>query len=365
MNNIPPSQSETDAREHRGFVVAGLGKMGIMHAAMLGVVPGGKVAGLVDVDAKLGEHVRSMGVEAPAFIDLEACLDAVRPEGVWIATPQFAHRPLFEICLRRRVPVFCEKPLAHALVDARAMAALAAGQPALPVAVGFMLAHNPLFSRAGELIRGGALGAIKSFRASCRLSQVFAPMKGWTFTRDKAGGGVLINSGCHLLFILLEMFGRPRCFTVRGGGVHNEVEDTLGALIDYPNGLWGVMEVTWSVPGHETQTHDVEVIGTGGTLEVGNQWLRVWLARRTSDLPAGWTQWRRAELEPRADFSLSPDYCGDEFYLEDRDFVEAVRKGRPPRVGVAAALAVQEMVDAIYRALESGAPAPMPAEGES
>ena len=60
------------------------------------------------------------------------------------------------------------------------------------------------------------------------------------------------------------------------------------------------------------------------------------------------------ETEPKAAFSLSPDYCGDEFFLEDKDFVAAVREGRPPKVGVEQALLVQEFMDAMYRAMVSG-----------
>jgi len=348
-----------------GFAVAGLGKMGIMHAAMLSVVPGARVSALVDQDLKLCEQVRSMGVQAPQFSDLEACLDEVRPEGVWIATPQFTHRALLEACLTRGVPVFCEKPLAHTLAEARSMAEAARRHPQTPVAVGYMLAHNPLFSRAAELTGGGVLGDVKSFKASCRLSQVFSPKKGWTFTRDRAGGGVLINSGCHLLFVLTMLFGRPRGVFVRGRGVHNEVEDTLTAILDYPSGLWGSVDVTWSVPGYELQTHDVEIIGTAGTLEVGNQGLRLWLHHKSAEHPAGWSEWRRGAQEPRAAFSLSPDYCGDEFFLEDQDFVEAVRGARAPKVGVEQGLLVQEMLDAMYRSMAGGQYVELAGEGAS
>lgn len=325
--------------------------------------PGGAVAALVDQNARLCEHVRSMGVDAPGFADLEACLDQVRPEGVWIATPQFAHRPLFEACLQRKVPVFCEKPLAHTLEDARAMAETASRHPEIPLAVGFQLVHNPLFQRAREMATNGVLGKIKSFRASCRLSQVFSPKKGWTFTRERAGGGVLINSGCHLLAVLALLFGRPRGVLARGSGVHNQVEDTMSAMIDYPSGLWGSLEVTWSVPGYDLQTNDVEMIGTDGTLETGNQALRLWLAHKSDHYPSGWTQWARADVEPKAAFSLSPDYCGDEFFLEDKDFVEAVRTGRSPKVGMELALLVQEMLDAMYRSMAGGSYVEMPAGG--
>jgi predicted dehydrogenase len=295
-----------------------------------------------------------MGVEAPFYTDLAKAIEEVRPEGVWIATPQFVHRPMFELCLAHNVPVFCEKPLAHTLDDARAMAAAAAARPDLPVAVGYMLAHNPLFRHAHDLIVSGELGLPCSFKASTRLSQVFSTMKGWTFTKEQAGGGVLINSGCHLLMALYVMFGQPSRVTVKGRGVHNQVEDTIGAILEYPNGLWGMVEVNWSVPGHELQTHDIEVIGTSGTIEVGNEAMRLWLHEKSRRNPAGWTQWLRSRTEPLAEFSLSPEYCGDEFFLEDKDFVESVRRGKKPRVGIAEAMAIQELLEAMYRSMESG-----------
>ncbi len=353
---------EKPAQQAAGFAVAGLGKMGIMHSAMLGMVPGGRVAALVDANQKVCEHVRSMGIDAPTFDNLEACIDAVRPEGVVIATPQFTHRALFETCVEREVAVFCEKPLANTLEDARAMARLAAEKASKPVAVGFMLGHHPLFAQAAGMIADGVLGDVKSFKASCRLSQVFSPKSGWTFTRDQAGGGVLINSGCHLVYVLTMLFGRPRAVCVRGSGVHNEVEDSMAALIDYPSGVWGMLEVNWSVPGHDLQTHDVEVVGTTGTLEVSNETLRLWLSHKSSKYRAGWSLWPRTEVDPRADFSLSPDYCGDEFYLEIRDFVDAVRHGRAPKVGVDQALLVQEILDAMYRSMSDGRPIELAAE---
>lgn len=354
-----------DSRARPGFAVVGLGKMGIMHTAMLGVVPGGGVSALVDRDEAAALQAQSMGVQAKIFSELDACLDDAPPAGVFITTPQSTHRRLFETCIARGVPVFCEKPLAHDLADARAMAAAAAARPDLPVAVGFMLAHNPLFERAATMLKAGAIGGVKSFRASTRLSQVFGPLKGWTFTRETAGGGVLINSGCHLLWALRTLFGQPARVFVRASPVHSAVEDTLGALLEYPAGLWGMMEVTWSVPGHEFQTHDIEVIGTRGTIEVGNEVLRLWLHEKHGEWPEGWTQWFRSRELPRAEFSLSPEYCGDEFYLEVKDFVEAVRKGTRPKVTAADALEIQLQLDAIYRSADSRQPVDLPAEGAS
>jgi predicted dehydrogenase len=337
-----------------GFAVVGLGKMGIMHAAMLNANPAARVAALVDRDLSLCRHVGSMGIDAPHYEDLPSCLREAKPAGVIIATPQFTHRGLIETSLDHGTPVFSEKPLAHCLSDARAVIDESRRTPNIPVAVGYQLAHHALFQKASDMIRSGLLGTLKSFQASCRLSQVFKPQRGWTFTLEKAGGGVLINSGCHLLYALNMIFGTCRGVFSRGSGVHNTVEDVMGAILDYDHGLWGTLQVTWSVPGHELQTHDIEIIGTEGTLMVGNEWMRLWLARKTKSMDSGWHQWERTRMDPKAAFSLSPHYCGDEFYLEIDDFVQSVNRGRKPRVGLDEALDTQVLLEAIYRSIMTG-----------
>jgi predicted dehydrogenase len=295
-----------------------------------------------------------MGAGAPHFNNIEACLAETHPDGVIVATPQFTHRAVAEACLRADVAVMVEKPLAHTLADARAMVEAARERPRVPTAVGLMLGFHPLFIEAARIIGDGTLGEIVSARASCYLSQVFAPNKGWTFTRAKSGGGVVINSGSHLLYAILLALGPARGVVARGSPVHNEVEDAFSALVDLERGCTASVDISWSVPGYEFQTHDLTVIGTNGALEVGNEVLRLWLVEAAGEYPKGWTERRRDATAPRAAFTLSPDYCGDEFYLEDLDFVNAIRDKRAPLVGWDVGLRVQESIDALYRSMESG-----------
>lgn len=349
--------SEGSGRRPVRIAIAGLGKMGIMHTSMIRAIEGAEVVGLVEPNAALGKQVASMGANAPCFPDIETCLGEVKPDGVIVSTPQFTHRAVAEACLASGVGVLTEKPLAHTMADARAMVEAARRKPEVPAGVGYMLGHNPLFDEAARLARGGGLGEVKSCRASCFLSQVFKPSVGWTFTKDKAGGGVVINSGSHLLFVMQKVMGAAARVQARGSGVHNPVEDTMGALVDFESGAWGTVNISWSVPGYEFQTHDLLIEGTNGTIEVGNEVLRVWMVEGREGYGKGWTERRRSETEPRAALSLSPDYCGDEFFLEDQDFVRAIAEGRQPKVGWAEGLRVQAFLDALYRSAESRSPA--------
>lgn len=335
------------------IAIAGLGKMGIMHTSMIQAIEGAEVAALVEPSGALGKQVASMGPDVKTYPDIQTCLKEARPDGVIVSTPQFTHRSLAEACLEAGVAVLTEKPLAHTIEDARAMLEASKRKPELPAGVGYMLAHNPLFDEAARIVREGGLGEVKSCRASCFLSQVFKPSVGWTFTKDKAGGGVVINSGSHLLYVIQKVMGGVSGVQARSSGVHNPVEDTFGALVDFQGGAWGTINISWSVPGYEFQTHDLMIEGTNGTIEVGNEVLRVWLVDERAGYAKGWSEKRRGETEPKAALSLSPDYCGDEFFLEDQDFVRAIAEGRQPKVGWEEGLRVQLFLDALYRSAET------------
>lgn len=326
--------------------------MGVMHASMIEAAPGAEVAALVDPTESARLQTASMlGRAVPHFATVEAALAACKFDGAVVSTPQFAHRAPAEALLAAGVGVLVEKPLSNTLADARAMAEAARRHPGVPAAVGFMLGHNPLFREAARLVAAGALGRVVSARGTCFLSQVFAPCSGWTFNRERAGGGVVINSGSHLLYALQLIMGPVAGVVARGGGVHNEVEDTVAALLDFESGAFGSINISWSMPGHEFQTHDILIEGSNGFLELSNEALRLWLIKPAASRPAGWTETRRDLAEPRAAFSMSPDYCGDEFYLENLDFIEALARRRAPLVTWEDGLRVQELLEALYRSM--------------
>ncbi|MBN1866519.1 NAD-dependent epimerase/dehydratase family protein [Candidatus Sumerlaeota bacterium] len=336
------------------LAVVGLGKMGVMHSAMCGAAPGVSVGALMDADPKLGSQVQSMGVDAPFFSSLDAMFDKARDlDGVVIATPQFTHREIAVACLERGLHVFCEKPLAHTLDDARAMAEAQKTHPDRVTAIGFMKGHYPLWLEAARRLRDGWIGPPRRFRATVYLSQVLSPKKGWTFTKDLSGGGILINSGIHLVHFLRVLFGDVERVTARSRPMHSQVEDTLAALVEFRSGVFGSYDTSWSVAGYETEGTTVLVEGDEGTLEIADDWLRTYHLTGAGGAPKGWSRTHRAELDHAA-FTMSPDYGGEGYYNQIEDFARAIREGGRARYDWTEGLRVQEVVDALYRSCESG-----------
>ena len=230
-------------------VVVGLWKMGVAHTALLSMVPGARVAAVVDPDAGLGKVVRGIGFGAPWFASLEAAVDATAPDAVVIATPTHTHPDLVVTAARHGAAVLVEKPLAHTLGAALIMAD-AVNIAGVTASCGYTLGYLPSFERAHDLLAGGVVGEIRRFRGTMYISQVFGPKQGWMYDPARSGGGVAANVGSHLLFLLHWYFGAASEVSATTSGRHTMAEDQANIALRFAGGVEGDVEMSWSMPGY-------------------------------------------------------------------------------------------------------------------
>jgi len=262
---------------------------------------------------------------------------------VWLCTPPDSHLGLARPCLAAGAALFIEKPLAHSLADARALAALAASSTP-PVACGYTLAFWPSFVAAGALLRAGVLGGATRVESSMHLSQVFKPQRGWQYERARSGGGVVANLSSHLLFVLRAWFGQPSAVRATWRHLHSTVEDELHATLTAPDCPAISFASSWSLPGYPISVTSVTVEGPNGTLAVSNDSVRLELHEARAGLPAGLTRLVEADLPQPASFVFN----GEAYALENAHFLNWVTGGAAPPIHTDAALAVQCIMDALY-----------------
>ncbi|HKQ56916.1 MAG TPA: Gfo/Idh/MocA family oxidoreductase, partial [Candidatus Eisenbacteria bacterium] len=327
--------------------VVGLGKMGVAHTAVLSMIPGCEVVGLVDHHAPLGRSLRGMGYKAPFFSSTERMLQNAKPDAVLVCTQQYAHLAVAKAALEAGAAVFVEKPLAHTLADAEALAALAA-RTGKPVSCGYTLAYLPIFSRAREAL--GAIGTLRQARSSMYLSQVFGPRQGWMYDGARSGGGVVANISSHLLFLLEWYLGTPVEVRATWKKLYGTVEDELHGMMTLASGAEVGFDSSWSVPGYPLSAVVMELEGKNGTLLVSNDAFELDLRDARDGWSAGHTLVRHAELPQPGRFDVN----GDGYYLEDAAFLAWVTGGPAPPTTIEAALRVQRTMDALYRSAASG-----------
>ena len=191
---------------------------------------------------------------------------------VCIALPNNMHEEAVMLCCKHKKAVICTKPLGRN--GAEALRMLQAVEKA-GIYHGYLedLVYTPKFIKAYESVKNGALGQVTW--AKSRETHP-GPHSDWFWDLDKAGGGCMLDLGCHCVEITRTYIGKDikpvevMCWAdtlVKP----IEAEDNAIGLIRYENGAIAQFEVSWTFRGG-MDLRD-EVMGTEGTIWV-NSFLR-------------------------------------------------------------------------------------------
>src|SRR5919205_2231446 len=268
------------------------------------------------------------GVACLGQDDLLACPDV---DVVCIATPSGQHAEQAIAAARAGKHVLVEKPMALSLGDADAM--IEACREA-DVRLGVILQRRmePVFRRAYEAIQAGDLGELTLGVVTMPYfrPQAYYDQAAWRGTWALDGGGVLMNQGIHMVDVLVWLMGDPVEIQASGATLRRdvEVEDTVAATLRFANGARAtITATTTAAPGFPQR---IEVYGTGGAIQLEGESVVRWdlvdpsRARVEPPAPTGPVR-AGAGADPRG-ISTGPHSA------LFREFVEAVRDGRPPAV---------------------------------
>lgn len=144
-------------------------------AANLAGVLGEDVAFLCDVDeGMLARGIRQVadagGASPKTYVDWRELLSSEKDlDGVVVSTPDHTHASITRAALRRDLAVYCEKPLARTVAEARGLAALAAEHP-VPTQMGIQIHSGANYRRVVEALRAGVIGKVSKVEIVCSKS---------------------------------------------------------------------------------------------------------------------------------------------------------------------------------------------------
>ncbi|MFT4228708.1 MAG: Gfo/Idh/MocA family oxidoreductase [Microbacterium sp.] len=266
--------------------VVGIGWAGQQHIAAYDALPGVELVAIAGEEpatlASLGERH-----DVPHRVSTwQELLDVPGLDAVSIAVPTFLHAPIAIAALERGIHVLSEKPIARNAEEGRAMvdAARSAGR-VLEVVFNHRLRGD--VRALAEVVASGELGRPYYARASWLRRSGIPHLGSWFTSRERAGGGPLIDIGVHVLDYVLHTLGEPRVESVtasayaelgpRGlGGQRRseeevsayEVEDFASAFLRLEGGGTIVLESSWAVYRPESDLMDVRVYATDGGAEL-------------------------------------------------------------------------------------------------
>jgi predicted dehydrogenase len=235
--------------------LAGLGSMGRNHLRVLAARADCRLVAVADpVAAALEDAVARSG--ATGFAEPLAMLAEADLDAVVIAAPTTAHLALALAAIDRGIAVLVEKPLAATVDDGLRIVAAARAR-GVPIQVGHVERFNPAVLELGRLLDAGWLSTV--YAISSRRAGPF-PAR----IRDV---GVTIDLATHDHDILSWVAGeRPeRVYAETARRIHGEHEDLLFALLRFPSGATGMLDVDWLTPAKRRQ---LVVVGEEGMFEL-------------------------------------------------------------------------------------------------
>lgn len=306
---------------------------------------GARVVALADVsDAALAAQQEKWQVPR-TYAAFQELLEDPEVDMLSICAPTIVHHPATLAAAAAGKHVLCEKPVSLNLELAREMidACDAAG---VVLFVGHQLRSHGAAARAKSLIASGELGEITYIRLRQAHDWGGGPVRASFRTKASAGGGTLLDNGCHLADLarflagdIAEVYCRlaNRKFEV-------EVEDTAQVSLRFASGALGSIEVAWTATGWE---EGFWIYGTEGALEYTNRDGAYELRHRLRVSPH--TTWGEPDLFRYSFGGAKPHH------RHVQAFVEAVRGREPVLCSGSDGMEAVRLILAAYRSAEENA----------
>jgi predicted dehydrogenase len=284
-----------------------------------------------------------------AVTDLKQAIEHPETDVVVIGLPNAQHVEAVELAAAAGKAVLCTKPLGRTADEARQMLDTVerAG-----VFAGYLedLVYTPKTLQAIKSIKAGALGDVLWVRS--RETHP-GPHSAWFWDAEQAGGGAIVDLGCHCAEII-------RCFAGKNNRpvevmcwadtlVHPiAAEDNAIALIRFENGAVGQFEVSWTFRGG-MDLRD-EVAGTNGTIWL-NHFLRTGFEMFTAT--GGGYVAEKAETESGWLFPVGDEVHELGYNHMFTDMFDALDQGRAPMETFYDGYVINGILDAAYRSAKS------------
>ena len=282
--------------------------------------------------------------------EMEDAIAHPESEFVVIALPNYLHEEAVMLCVKHKKAVLCTKPLGRTAEEALRMT-LACEEAG--VFAGYLedLCYTPKFLKSVKSVEDGAIGRV--LWAKSRETHP-GPHADWFWDMDKAGGGAIVDLGCHCIEIARNFIGKDVLPVEVMCWADTQVkpidaEDHAIGLVKYENGAIGQFEVSWTFRGG-MDLRD-EVMGPEGTIWV-NSFLRTGFEMFTSGNTDNYVA-EKAETNVGWQFPVGDEAHELGYPTMFNDMFDAYEKGIQPRETFYDGYVVNAIIDAAYKSAKT------------
>jgi len=269
---------------------------------------------------------------------------------VCISLPNNLHEAAVMLCCKHKKAVITTKPLGRNAIEAKRM--LLAVEEA-GIFNGYLedLVYTPKFLKALESVNSGAIGRI--LWAKSRETHP-GPHSDWFWDIEQAGGGCILDLGCHCVEITRSFIGKDikpvevMCWADTQVKPIDAEDHAIG-LVKYENGAIGQFEVSWTFRGG-LDLRD-EVMGTEGTIWMNN-FLRTGFEMFTTGKGDDYVA-EKAESNTGWLFPVGDELNELGYNHMFTDMFNAIEKGRAPKETFYDGYIVNAVLDAAYKSAKT------------
>lgn len=329
------------------FCLVGAGRAGMVHAVNVSRnIKNAELTAIVDSNRKvLEERGAELGVSR-LYTDLNDALSNDSFDAVIIVTPTFTHRDIAVLCAEAKKHVFCEKPMAVRIEDARNMneAALKNG---VKLQIGFMRRFDPSFIHAKQIIESGDMGEVMIIKSVGRGPGLPPP---WTY--DVAESNGLLGEVNSHDFDSTRWLAGSEYSRVYAEAINRKVPklkkdfpdfyDNAVCTVRFENGVIGTIDGTCPADyGYDART---EIVMTKGLISIGETRGEPFFTCDVNGViqESAFKSWRNR--------------FRDAYLDEMRSFINSVLQDEPTRVSGEDGIAAVEAVVAGNESIRKGAP---------
>ncbi|HZJ58102.1 MAG TPA: Gfo/Idh/MocA family oxidoreductase [Clostridia bacterium] len=301
--------------------------------------------------------------DAKVYADYKELLKDESLDVVHVCTPNKSHADITIDALESDKHVLCEKPMAKTAADARRMVE-AAKRTGKKLTIGYQNRFNPESQYLHGTCRRGDLGDIYFAKAHA-IRRRAVPTWGVFLNEEEQGGGPLIDIGTHALDLTLWMVDNYKPKTVVGTTYRKlaeqrdtanawgdwdpeefTVEDSAFGFVVMENGTTIILESSWALNTLDVGEAKTTLCGTKAGADMRDG-LRIngvefnKMYTKKPSLGAGGVDFYDGEAD-------------DPSYLEARAWIDAIINDTDPVVLPEQALAVTEILEAIYESAKTG-----------
>lgn len=271
--------------------------------------------------------------------DLDKLLARSDVDAVCCDTPTTMHTDVLIRAAKAGKHIFTEKTLACTVAECKEIEK-AVNENGVTFVISFPHKAWPVVKFAKEHIENGDFGKVTNVRirnAHNGVSGKWLPE--YWFVKDDCAGGAMMDLGCHPMYLLAYLCGKPAKITGIANSVFGTpVDENAISVIEFESGAIGVSETSFLA---FSSPYTIEVHGTDGIL--------LWQK-------GGELKYKTTETAKLNSGFITPDKLPDEDRTPIERFVDACidGTGSPEGLGMSDAIDLARLLENAYISYETG-----------